>query len=40
MNSKGYYGKFGGQFVAESLMNTMKELDEAFEESERDTEFQ
>lgn len=40
MNSKGYYGKFGGQFVAESLMNTLKELDEAFEEAIRDPEFQ
>ena len=40
MNSKGYYGKFGGQFVAESLMNTLKELDEAFEEAVRDPEFQ
>lgn len=40
MNSKGYYGKFGGRFVAESLMNTLKELDEAFEEAVRDPEFQ
>ncbi len=40
MNNKGYYGKFGGQFVAESLMNTLKELDEAFEEAVRDPEFQ
>ena len=40
MNSKGYYGKFGGQFVAESLMNTLKELDLAFEEAIKDPEFQ
>ncbi len=40
MNSKGYYGKFGGQFVAESLMNTLKELDAAFEEAIGDPEFQ
>lgn len=40
MNSKGYYGKFGGQFVAESLMNTLKELDEAFEQAIKDPEFQ
>lgn len=40
MNRKGYYGKFGGQFVAESLMNTLKELDEAFEQAMKDPEFQ
>ena len=31
MNKKSYYGAFGGQYVAESLMNTIKELDDAFE---------
>ncbi len=36
---KGYYGKFGGQFVAEALMNTLTELDEAFEEAIRDPGF-
>lgn len=39
MNSKAYYGKFGGQFVAESLMNTLEELDRAFEEAIRDPNF-
>lgn len=39
MNKK-YYGKFGGQFVAESLMNTLEELDKAFEEAIVDPEFQ
>lgn len=39
MNSKAYYGRFGGQFVAESLMNTLKELDEAFESAMKDSEF-
>ena len=39
MNSKAYYGKFGGQFVAESLMNTLEELDEAFETAIKDPEF-
>lgn len=34
-----YYGKFGGQYVAESLMNTLEELDQAFEEAIRDPEF-
>ena len=27
MNKKAYYGQFGGQYVAESLMNTLQELD-------------
>lgn len=39
MNSKAYYGKFGGQFVSEFLMNTLEELDTAFEEAIRDPEF-
>ena len=30
MNQKAYYGEFGGQYVAESLMNTLEELDKAF----------
>ena len=36
MNRKAYYGEFGGQYVAESLMNTLEELDAAFEEEIRD----
>ncbi|MCR5785191.1 MAG: tryptophan synthase subunit beta [Eubacterium sp.] len=36
---KSYYGKFGGQYVSESLMNTLKEVDEAFEEAIKDEEF-
>ena len=39
MSSKAYYGKFGGQFVSESLMNTLEELDDAFENAIRDPEF-
>lgn len=39
MNSKAYYGEFGGQFVSESLMNTLEELDEAFEATIKDPEF-
>lgn len=39
MNKKAYYGEFGGQFVSESLMNTLKELDEAFEKAIRDESF-
>lgn len=34
-----YYGAFGGQFVAESLMNTLKELEAAFEEARQDEAF-
>ena len=34
-----YYGKFGGQYVAESLMNTLEEVDRVFEEAIRDPKF-
>ena len=36
MNKKAYYGQFGGQYVAESLMNTLQELDQAYEEAIHD----
>ncbi len=39
MNKKAYYGEFGGQYVAESLMNTLEELDAAFEDAIRDPKF-
>ena len=39
MNKKSYYGAFGGQYVAESLMNTLKGLDDAFEKYTKDEEF-
>jgi tryptophan synthase beta subunit len=39
MNEKAYYGEFGGQYVSESLMNTLAEVDAAFEEAIRDPEF-
>ena len=39
MNQKAYYGKFGGQYVSESLMNVLEEVDAAFEEAIRDEEF-
>lgn len=39
MNEKAYYGAFGGQFVAESLMGTLKELEEAFDSAVADPEF-
>lgn len=34
-----YYGKFGGQYVSESLMNTLEELDVAYEEAIKDPKF-
>lgn len=34
-----YYGEFGGQFVSESLMNTLDALENAFEEAILDSEF-
>lgn len=34
-----YYGEFGGQYVSESLMNTLKELEKAFEEARKDPQF-
>ena len=39
MNQKAYYGDFGGQYVSESLMNTLAEVDKAFEEAIHDPEF-
>jgi tryptophan synthase beta subunit len=39
MNEKAYYGEFGGQFISESLMNTLTEIDTAFEEAIHDPEF-
>lgn len=34
-----YYGKFGGQYVSESLMNTLYELEKAFNEAKNDPSF-
>ena len=34
-----YYGQFGGQYVSESLMNTLAELEKAFDVAIRDPEF-
>ena len=39
MNKKAYYGQFGGQYVAESLMNTLEELVNALEEAIHDPKF-
>ncbi len=37
--SNTYYGEFGGQYVSESLMNTLAELEIAFHEAIKDTKF-
>ena len=34
-----YYGQFGGQYVSESLMNTLNELEKAYEEAIKDQKF-
>lgn len=37
--SKGKFGKFGGQFISETLMPTIQELEEAYEYFRKDEEF-
>jgi tryptophan synthase beta chain len=37
---KGKFGRFGGQYVAETLMPALIELEEAFERFSKDSEFQ
>lgn len=37
---KGFYGKFGGQFVPETLMTAILELDQAYQEAKQDPGFQ
>jgi len=36
----GKYGEYGGRFVPETLMAAIRELEEAYEESKRDPDFQ
>ena len=38
-NEKAYYGEYGGQYVAESLMSTLEEIDREFEAAIRDPKF-
>ena len=40
MNKKGYFGKFGGQFVPETVMFALEELEEAYESIAKTKEFQ
>lgn len=37
---KGFYGKFGGQFVPETLMTAILELSQAYQEAKQDPGFQ
>lgn len=37
---KGRYGKFGGQYVPETLMTALLELEEAYEDAKKDPRFQ
>ena len=39
MAGSNYYRQFGGQYVSDSLMNTLAELEKAFDEAIRDPEF-
>lgn len=39
MNKKSYYGAFGGQYVTESLVAVLEQLDETFEYYKKDEEF-
>lgn len=38
-NAKHYFGKHGGQFIPETLMNAVIELDEAYQKYKNDAEF-
>lgn len=39
-NHKGYFGDFGGQFVPETLMTPLAELELAYEKAKKDKKFQ
>ncbi|MBN1692799.1 MAG: tryptophan synthase subunit beta [Dehalococcoidales bacterium] len=39
-DSSGYFGKYGGKFVPETLMTALDELESAYEEAVADPEFQ
>lgn len=38
-NQSGFYGRFGGKFVPETLMTAVLELDEAYREAKADPDF-
>ena len=37
--SKGRFGNYGGQYIPETRMNAVQELEEAYEKYSRDPEF-
>ncbi len=39
MSDKGRFGPYGGQYITETLMNAVNELDEAYEKYKNDPEF-
>ena len=39
IEKKGRFGKYGGQFVPETLMTALNELEEAFEKAMEDPKF-
>lgn len=39
-NQAGFYGEYGGKFVPETLMYAVQELEETYEASKADPEFQ
>jgi tryptophan synthase beta chain len=39
-DERGYFGTYGGKFVPETLMPALRELEEAYEEAQRDSAFQ
>ena len=40
MKPKGHYGVYGGQYVAETLMGPLQELERAYGEAKADAAFQ
>ena len=40
MNTKAYFGKFGGQFVPETVMFALDELEDAFDRIVKTAEFE
>ena len=38
--SKGRFGEYGGQYIPETLMNAIQELENAYESYKEDEEFQ
>ena len=40
MNMKGHFGNYGGQFVPETLMHPLEELEAAYQAAQRDPAFQ